>query len=123
MQATGVGLFLYLPPTDFWTLVLFVPFFGLGYGGLVVLWPLTVAHDFGTRSFGAIAGVLGTVAASFGGAVGPVIVGFMYDITNSYFYAFLSCSGLLLLGAGAAFLTTEPHPVRSPLARGYVAGH
>jgi sugar phosphate permease len=123
MQATGVGLFLTLPPTDFWTLVLFVPLFGLGYGGLVVLWPLTVARDFGTRAFGAIAGVLGTVAASFGGAVGPVVVGFMYDSTGNYFYAFLFCSGLLLLGAGAAFVTTEPQPVRSPLARGYVAGH
>jgi MFS family permease len=106
-----------------WTLVLFVLLFGLGYGGLVVLWPLTVAHDFGLRAFGAIAGVLGTVAASFGGAVGPVVVGSLYDNTGSYFLAFLLCGGLLLLGAAAAFLTTAPDPVRSVLPRGYVAGH
>ncbi|MEW6298158.1 MAG: MFS transporter [Thermodesulfobacteriota bacterium] len=123
MQATGLGVLLCLDPVRLWTLVLFVLLFGLGYGGLVVLWPLTVAHDFGLRAFGAIAGVLGTVAASFGGAVGPVVVGSLYDNTGSYFLAFLLCGGLLLLGAAAAFLTTAPDPVRSVLPRGYVAGH
>jgi MFS family permease len=89
-------------------LVAFVPLFGLGNGGLIVLWPLTVGHDFGTRSFGAIAGMVGTVALSLGGAMGPVVVGAMYDNTGSYFLAFLGCTGVSLVGAAAAFVTTEP---------------
>jgi MFS transporter, OFA family, oxalate/formate antiporter len=120
MAAVGVGALLLFDSTRFGTLVAFVLLFGLGYGGLVVLWPLTVAHDFGLRSFGAIAGVLGTVAASFGGAVGPVLVGMMYDNTGNYFWAFLSCCGMFLIGASFAFITTEPQPVRSALGRDYV---
>ncbi len=53
MQAAGIGLLLYLDSLGLWVLAFFVPLFGLGFGGLVVLWPLAVGHDFGLRSFGA----------------------------------------------------------------------
>ncbi|MBI3302100.1 MAG: hypothetical protein HYZ72_08505, partial [Deltaproteobacteria bacterium] len=97
--------------------------FGLGFGGLVVLWPLTVSHDFGLRSFGAIAGVVGTVALSLGGALGPVAAGVIYDRTGSYQWAFLLCIGTLLVGAGAALAATTPRAARPVLAPGYVTGH
>ena len=108
LQAIGVGFLLRFDTLGFWALTVFVPCFGLGYGGLVVLWPLAVGHDFGMRAFGAIAGMVGTVALSLGGAAGPVVAGAMYDNTGSYFLAFLSCVGVFLAGAGAAFVTTEP---------------
>ncbi len=109
MQALGAGLLLCVEPFGTWALVGFVVLFGLGYGGLVVLWPLAVGHDFGTRAFGAIAGVVGTAALSIGGAIGPVAAGALYDRTGDYFLAFLSCVGVFLAGAGAAFVTREPH--------------
>ena len=93
LQALGAGLLACSRVVDFWVLVAFVPLFGLGNGGLIVLWPLTVGHDFGTRSFGAIAGMVGTVALSLGGAMGPVVVGAMYDNTGSYFLAFSGVHG------------------------------
>ncbi|NOT55906.1 MAG: MFS transporter [Deltaproteobacteria bacterium] len=108
LQALGAGLLACSRVVDFWVLAAFVPLFGLGNGGLIVLWPLTVGRDFGTRSFGAIAGMVGTVALSLGGAIGPVVVGAMYDSTGNYFLAFLSCAGVSLGGAAAAFMTTEP---------------
>jgi sugar phosphate permease len=119
MQAAGVGLLLYLQSLGWWVLTLFVPLFGLGLGGLVVLWPLAVGQNFGLRSFGAIAGVLGTVALSLGGALGPVAAGAIYDSTGSYHWAFLLCSGLLLLGAGVAALAAEPHAARPVFTPGY----
>jgi nitrate/nitrite transporter NarK len=73
-----------------------------------VLWPLAIGHDFGVRSLGAIAGVLGSVSAGVGGSIGPVLVGAMYDSTGSYQGALLLCIGLLLRGAVAAWLTTAP---------------
>ena len=112
MQAVGIGLLSCLSALGFWVLAIFVPLFGLGYGGLIVLWPLTVGHDFGLRSFGAIAGVVGTVALSLGGALGPVVAGAMYDSTGSYQWAFLSGIGVLLVGAAAALVATEPRAVR-----------
>lgn len=108
MQAVGIGVLLFLEGLGFWALTLFVAFFGLGYGGMIVLWPLTVGHDFGRRSFGAIAGALGTLGLSIGGALGPVIAGVLYDNTGSYDWAFLSCVGVFCAGAVAAAMTPEP---------------
>ena len=85
--------------------------FGLGYGGMIVLWPLIVGHDFGRQAFGAIAGVLGTLGLSIGGALGPIIAGVLYDNTGSYDWAFLSCVGVFFAGAGAAAAAPEPQAV------------
>ncbi len=74
---------------------------------MIVLWPLTVGHDFGRRAFGTIAGVLGTIGLSFGGAAGPVIAGAIFDHTGSYDWAFGGCIGLFSLGAGAAVTAPE----------------
>ena len=111
MQAIGIGVLLFLESLGFWALTLFVSFFGLGYGGMIVLWPLIVGHDFGRQAFGAIAGVLGTLGLSIGGALGPIIAGVLYDNTGSYDWAFLSCVGAFLAGAGAAAVAPEPQAV------------
>ena len=111
MQAVGIGVLLFLESLGFWALALFVSFFGLGYGGMIVLWPLIVGHDFGRQAFGAIAGVLGTLGLSIGGALGPVIAGVLYDNTGNYDWAFLSCVGAFLAGAGAAIVAPEPQAV------------
>ena len=107
MQVVGIGFVLGLHVFGFWVLAVFVPLFGLGFGGMVVLWPLTVSHDFGQRSFGTIAGVLGTVILCIGGALGPVIAGAIYDSTGSYDWAFVASIGVLLVGAGAAFAAPD----------------
>jgi len=123
MQAAGIGMLLCLSARDFLAVAVFISLFGVGYGGLVVLWPLIIGHDFGLRAFGAIAGSLGTVAASLGGAVGPVVVGAIYDQTGSYFWAFVACTVVLLLGASAALMAPEPSIAHPVLAPGCVAGH
>lgn len=120
MQAAGIGFLLYLNILGLWAVMAFALLFGLGYGGLVVLWPLVIVHDFGLRAFGAIAGVLGTVAASLGGAVGPIMAGAIYDRTGSYYLAFLLFIAVVLVGAGAAWAATEPSPARLSLVPGYV---
>lgn len=122
MQATGIGFLLCLSFLGFWAVAIFVPLFGLGFGGLVVLGPLAVSHDFGVRSFGIIAGVLGTFAYSLGGGIGPVATGVLYDRTGSYQLAFLLCVTVTLVGAGAALAATQPHAARPILAPSYVAG-
>lgn len=120
MQAVGIGI-LWGAPLGFWSITGFVALFGSGYGGLVVLWPLAIGHDFGVRSLGAIAGVLGSVSAGIGGSVGPVLIGAMYDRTGSYESALLLCGGLFLTGACAAWLTTEPRAIEIKLDYGKTA--
>jgi MFS family permease len=123
IQAAGIGLLLFLSSLGFWAVAGFVLLFGLGYGGLVVLWPLIIGHDFGLRAFGAIAGSLGTIAAGLGGAVGPVAVGAIYDQTGNYFWAFVACTVVLLLGAGAALIAPQPGIAHPALTSDWVAGH
>ena len=120
MQVVGIGFVLGLHVFGFWVLAVFVPLFGLGFGGMVVLWPLTVSHDFGQRSFGTIAGVLGTVILCIGGALGPVIAGAIYDSTGSYDWAFVASIGVLLVGAGAAFAAPDLGTAHSGVTLGSV---
>ena len=71
--------------------------FGLSYGGWVMIYPVITSRLFGTKHSGAILGALGTVAG-IGGAVGPYVAGFIYDVTGLYDLAFL-ISGFLMLAA------------------------
>jgi cyanate permease len=68
---------------------------------------LVIGHDFGVRSFGTIAGMLGTVALTLGGALGPVIVGVLYDNTGSYQGALALCTTLMLAGAVIVAMAPE----------------
>ncbi|MDH6234518.1 OFA family oxalate/formate antiporter-like MFS transporter [Mesorhizobium soli] len=65
-------------------LVIFALSFGLFYGGWVAVLPAVVADLFGSRSVGGIIGVLYTSVA-IGTLIGPSSVGFIYDISHSYF--------------------------------------
>jgi MFS family permease len=121
MQAAGTGCLMSLEIFGFWGLALFVPLFGLGYGGMIVLWPLTVGHDFGRRAFGAIAGVLGAIGLSLGGAAGPILAGALFDGTGSYDWAFGGCMSLFLVGACAAGAAPELGTVRPVLTTDAVA--
>ncbi|MFC1992380.1 MFS transporter [Chloroflexota bacterium] len=68
-------------------LYLFALAFGLAWGGTGVVM-LTLAGDiFGSRSLGAIIGAL-EIGFSVGGAIGPALGGFIFDVTSSYAIAF-----------------------------------
>ena len=116
IQAVGTGCLMYFDSFGVWGLAMFVLLFGLGYGGMIVLWPLTVSHDFGRRAFGAIAGVLGTIGLSLGGASGPIIAGAIFDSTGSYDWALVGCISIFVIGAGAAVTAPELRADRPVLA-------
>ena len=56
-----------------------------------------VAELFGIKSHGSI---LGAVSFTFtiGGAAGPVVTGYIFDVTGSYQVAFLLCAALGVVG-------------------------
>jgi sugar phosphate permease len=79
-----------------WQIFLVLPLFGLGWGGIIPVRPALQAEVFGLRAFGAIQGLVFTIA-TIGGLIGPVFAGWMYDQTESYRLAFV-------ILAAAAFL-------------------
>jgi MFS family permease len=76
--------------------------YGFGYGSLAPILPLLVADRFGRHVVGSIYGLL-TFFIGTGGAIGPVLGGFIYDHFGSYRYLWLinifvlSCIALAIL--------------------------
>jgi len=70
------------------SLYLFSSIFGFGYGGTGPQLPVITAKFFGLSSLGAIFGVL-ILSGQIGGAVGPLLAGKIFDLSQSYFLAFL----------------------------------
>jgi MFS family permease len=105
MQAAAMPLLFAV--TSFGVLPAFVILFGLAQGGGAVLLPLLVGHAFGLRAFGRILGAM-MIAATFGGALGPVLTGWIFDRTGSYELAFALHIGAFLTAAIAIQLLRPP---------------
>ena len=69
-------------------LVFFGMLFGLVYGA--VCFPLAIPHIFGKKDYKAIMGPI-AAAVSFGGAIGPILAGAIYDRSGSYNPAYIIC--------------------------------
>lgn len=81
---------------EVWMFYLFAVVFGFAYGGLAVMHSPLVADLFGLKSHGAILGIIGFVNIA-GGAIGSLLAGWLFDITDSYSLAFLIFSILSLV--------------------------
>jgi MFS family permease len=112
--STGLLLSIRLPGA----LPLFVVAYGIGLGGIAVLFPLLIGECFGLLAFGKILGLI-MIAATMGGAAGPVLTGRIYDVTGSYRGAFALHVGVFIAAALAISflprqLTRAPAPPITP---------
>jgi len=90
-----------------WAFYLFAGIFGFAVGGLLSLLALLVADQFGLRSHGVILGSV-VFALDIGGAVGPTLAGYIFDVTGSYQPAFLFCLGVSITGLVVTALLRPP---------------
>jgi MFS family permease len=74
--------------SSLWMLYVFAAIFGIAYGGLSPTSTAMVSDSFGTRHLAAIMGLL-EIGWVLGAAVGPAVAGYIFDITQKYFFAFL----------------------------------
>ncbi len=86
-----------------------VALYGFGHGGLFTVVSPTVAEFFGTRTHGAIYGGI-YFFGTLGGAAGPIMAGWVFDVTGGYEHAFAT---LALMGATALLLMASLPPSRS----------
>jgi MFS family permease len=91
------ALFMVLPTKGELMLYLFAVVYGFGFGGCIASESPIVAELFGLSSHGLI---LGVISFSFllGGAFGPFLFGFIFDITGSYQWGFLACGVASFIG-------------------------
>jgi MFS family permease len=84
----ALAMFWLLGATDIWMLYLFATVFGFAYGGCVPLLPVIAGEIFGLKSIGEIIGVQ-MLGVAIGGAIGPLLGGYVFDVTQSYNFAFM----------------------------------
>jgi len=99
----GLGILLIAATTTPWMLVPALLLFAPPFGGLIPIRPAVQAEVFGVESIGTIQGLTNTVA-TFGGFVGPLLVGWLVDVTGSYQIGFAIVGICVLLGMPFAML-------------------
>ncbi|MCY4262886.1 MAG: MFS transporter [Candidatus Dadabacteria bacterium] len=95
LQASSIILILSV--AEVWSLYLFGFLFGFFYSGWVPMFPTILGRFYGLKSLGSIFGVFGT-AFSLAAISGPLISGFLFDMTQSY-------QNSLIVAMGASFIT------------------
>ena len=88
-----------------WHFYLFSVLFGFGYGGSFILFPTAIGDWFGTKFHGSIFGVLSL--AALGGAIGPLLAGYIFDTRGSYELA-------IIIGAAALFIAMSLSLILKP---------
>jgi len=105
----SAAMFWLIPIRSVWVFYLFAIVYGLGVSGGGVMEPIIVAELFGIKSHGLILGVVSFVF-TIGGAVGPLVTGYIFDLTGNYQLAFLLCA---VLGIVAIILGTILRPIQN----------
>ena len=93
----SIALFWLQLAREAWMLYLFAAIIAFGYSGCAALISPIVAELFGLGSHGVLLGITNFAYAS-GGAVGPIVVGRIFDITGSYQSAFLVSAVVSVIG-------------------------
>ena len=93
----AAGMFLLLRTTTVTTLFVFALVFGFGYGSITALMPYLLADRFGRHILGASYGMQVFFVMATGGTSGPMIAGYIYDLTGSYTNAWLLNLAVLVI--------------------------
>jgi len=99
----AVALFWLQIAQELWMLYLFAAVYGFAHGGFFALLSPLVAELFGLGSHGVIFGIV-IFSGALGGSLGPVLVGYIFDVTNSYQLGFLVCALLAVISFILALL-------------------
>ncbi len=104
------GMVLLIQTTTATALIVYALLFGFGYGSISALMPFLLADRFGRHILGASYGMLVFFVMVIGGSTGPLITGYIYDLTGSYATAWLL--NLAVLAIVTFLILTLKKPVR-----------
>lgn len=86
-----------------WAFFVLAILMGIAQGGIGTSQSPLIASLFGLKSHGLILGCIG-LGNTAGAAVGPLLTGYIFDLTESYHIAFLLCAASSLIAVGFACL-------------------
>jgi MFS family permease len=90
-----------------WMFYSFAAIYGFAFGGWIPMFPAIIGDLFGTGSLGALIGAT-QAGNGLGGSAGPFLAGLIFDITGSYFLAFLIVAVLFFAAAGLILSVKRP---------------
>lgn len=103
-MAAGICILIGADSAD--KLFLYSMVFGFGYGCLAPMTPILLADRFGRHMLGSVYGLI-TFFIGFGGSIGPVLGGLIYDRTGSYLHVW-QFDIVVLVGVALLILTLKP---------------
>lgn len=83
--------------------------FGVGFGGAAPLIPSIISEHFGMASLGTMIGAVFAVS-NIGAAAGPYMGGLMFDLTNTYLWAFLLSAAFVAVAFAVAVRMPKATP-------------
>jgi predicted MFS family arabinose efflux permease len=111
LAGVAAGIFLLATASTSAAGLLAAALIGFGLGGEADITPYLLTRYFGLRRFSTLYGLTWT-AYAIAGAAGPVLMGKMYDLTNSYSSLLLTLS-LMTLVAAVLTMFFPPYPAKS----------
>ena len=96
MSLISISFLCLLTGTEMWVLYLFAAIFGISYGTMEILQSPIMANLFGLSSLATLMG-LNTAIGAIGFVVGPVLGGYIFDVTGSYHIVFIICAAMAMI--------------------------
>jgi MFS family permease len=116
----GFSTFLLVDARSSGILVPALLFYGLTIGTSVALFPIVLAKAFGVTSLGQLLGWL-FMFQTVGFAVGPVLLGKLYDLQGNYTEGYAICGMAVMIAACSILGCVRRDPVDSALHAGFAA--
>ncbi|MCI0438838.1 MAG: MFS transporter [Chloroflexi bacterium] len=110
-----IGTLIFASATDAWHLIGFIVFWGIGFGASIPVRFALIADMFGRHHFGSIMGIMMTVSTIFG-VVGPVFVGWMFDVRGNYREPYFIMAATMLVAIPLILTLTSPVQERARAA-------
>jgi MFS family permease len=80
-----------------WMMFLFAFIYGFAHGGFFTVMSPMIAEFFGMGSHGQLFGIV-LFFGTMGGAIGPMLTGYLFDITGAYQMAFIVLTAFAIVG-------------------------
>lgn len=102
----AIAVFILMPARELWIFYLFAVIFGLAHGNCTTQESPIAAWLFGLASHGLILGLF-AFSGTLGAAIGPVVSGYIFDMTGNYQLAFWVAAALAIIGIIATIFLKE----------------
>jgi len=110
---SAIGVLVLAYTSNMSQVYVFLVIYAIGYGGAIPIMMSIRGEYFGRKNFATIRGVM-DIFQMVGTVVGPVFAGYVFDVSGSYYWAFMCFVVTYLAGAAVVLLAKRPTRAAMP---------